>query len=703
MKRSSTPWPQWQSRSGRPFKWCRAGWLLIPALAFSASISAADFHLDPSHPQASDGGPGSETAPFATLSRALAEAGPGVTIRIAPGVWQQPLDLAQGGSPGHSFTLAARVPGSVVFETTTAATLARSATPGAATDVILDGIVFRGAAQAVDHAAVEPGARWTLRRCRVSACFAGILIDSSGSNADQVSLIESVVEDCASFGILARGASDLGIAGPAGLNILRSIVRRCQTAGYGEGSYAAGIYADRCATVTVRDCALYDNGGPGLWLDDGCDGFQVTGNTVFGNHSRRPELAAGIHVSDTTAGGNTLSSNLVFSHVGPGLILAESSSITVSANDFLDNGNAISLRNYHFYNNSTSTFTVPSDTRLGNLTFIGNRIVGWRAAAVESWPQSLMSLAHLSSNNIILDLSIYQPPSSGLPLFRLLDDLTGSPAAFTPVSLTTLAAVQSATPFEDHGSVSTVPLPPGTRSFVTTAARGPQLANSPESISLAAVWNAAVSNQWIALPVFGRGDITDSGNGGSTTVHDLAARTTLDLTLPGTAATADLQTRVSRFAMWEPAWIVVRKTGDTTATWQARPFAAWQAAGFTPAEITEPDSAINPSLPGADPDGDGLVNLLEYLLGLDPRESDVRAALTASRAATGGIEVCLTVPPDRVDVVVSFQTSDDLETWLPVVPGMLKREAGEANLTWRWNDPAERKARFVRATVSLLP
>ncbi len=80
----------------------------------------------------------------------------------------------------------------------------------------------------------------------------------------------------------------------------------------------------------------------------------------------------------------------------------------------------------------------------------------------------------------------------------------------------------------------------------------------------------------------------------------------------------------------------------------------------------------------ADPDGDGLDNLLEYALGLDPRAPGVPPAGASGGGTSAGLPVITTVddagtlrleltfirPPAREDLIYTVEISDDLVTWI---------------------------------------
>jgi hypothetical protein len=91
-------------------------------------------------------------------------------------------------------------------------------------------------------------------------------------------------------------------------------------------------------------------------------------------------------------------------------------------------------------------------------------------------------------------------------------------------------------------------------------------------------------------------------------------------------------------------------------------FASWQALKFTSSELA--NSAI--SGPNADPDHDGVSNLMEYALGLEPKSFSASGLPVLGQQQVGGKNyLTLTFPKPRVigDVQYTVLVSDDLATW----------------------------------------
>jgi hypothetical protein len=119
----------------------------------------------------------------------------------------------------------------------------------------------------------------------------------------------------------------------------------------------------------------------------------------------------------------------------------------------------------------------------------------------------------------------------------------------------------------------------------------------------------------------------------------------------------------------------------------------------------------NPA-PDADPDGDGISNLLEYVLGGDPSRPDSN---NAPRVAVGNGNMTLPFQrPDTAetaDVSLSVETSTDLVTWQqsyvitpgPPAPQVSIQENGTNPDTISVTIPATADQRFIRLKASLNP
>ena len=88
------------------------------------------------------------------------------------------------------------------------------------------------------------------------------------------------------------------------------------------------------------------------------------------------------------------------------------------------------------------------------------------------------------------------------------------------------------------------------------------------------------------------------------------------------------------------------------------PFSTWRTANFTAGELA--NNAISGA--NADPDRDGLMNLLEHAFRLPPKVASVSPVQISSLAADA---IFVTYPQnvDATDVVLTVQQTTDLTTW----------------------------------------
>ena len=107
------------------------------------------------------------------------------------------------------------------------------------------------------------------------------------------------------------------------------------------------------------------------------------------------------------------------------------------------------------------------------------------------------------------------------------------------------------------------------------------------------------------------------------------------------------------------------------------PYTAWtEDSGLA----TEDPATAADATPDADPDGDGLPNLLEYAFALDPTAPDATSAGPAAaalpvailattpdapEATPPAVEFAFTLPAGRAELTYTVETSADLVTWSP--------------------------------------
>jgi alpha-tubulin suppressor-like RCC1 family protein len=129
---------------------------------------------------------------------------------------------------------------------------------------------------------------------------------------------------------------------------------------------------------------------------------------------------------------------------------------------------------------------------------------------------------------------------------------------------------------------------------------------------------------------------------------------------------------------------------------------AWRAAYFSSAELL--DAQI--SGPNADPDGDGLSNLLEYALGLEPRTATsvaTTSGLPEVAASATEWTYTYTRPSDRRDVTYAVEISTDLGAWTTdgVTHELVSTDAATGTQTWRARVPLSTGANlFFRLKIT---
>jgi hypothetical protein len=91
-------------------------------------------------------------------------------------------------------------------------------------------------------------------------------------------------------------------------------------------------------------------------------------------------------------------------------------------------------------------------------------------------------------------------------------------------------------------------------------------------------------------------------------------------------------------------------------------YGQWAAAHFTPIELD--DSAVSGSI--VDLDEDGLTNLMEYALNLDPKVFDDSSSVPAVSVVGGKLAISFDRWIKAIDVTYAVEVSIDLLTWMEV-------------------------------------
>lgn len=527
---------------------------------------SAAFYVDPSNPSSSDSNPGSESEPFETIGRGLQEAGANVTLFIAAGTYDEVLMLEAGGSAAQPFVIQALDPGETVVDST-APVLLRSNTGGGdflAKNVHVRGLVLRNATARTDKAALMPAAGWTIEKCRIEDSGGGILMDGGLGDVSDISIVDTVVEDCTNYGIAGRGDRIANRPGPINVLVRDSSVRRCHTAGNGQGSDAAGIYLAQAPGAAVGGCVVYDNAGPGIWLDYGTSAFTLRDNTVFAHHGREWWSGAGIQIS--LGGGpdiadSVIEDNLIYSNTGPALAFCESGDITVSGNRMIDNGTCVSFRNIYIWNGGTNNFSIHSDDKLSDLSITGNEFKSWRRQALTTWDGSLLSLDDLQNRNVSIGGNTYDPAHTGDTFLAVRDDLPDDPLPGIYV-LTSLADLQARTDFGDGSTDAAVTVPKGVKLFEsTTTGVVPQIGGSGERFEQSNSLAGTSVGDTVVVPVQRLEPLSGQKPAGA--AFDLFRHSSLTVEAVDSSAANTLNGAVTATALWQPVFLKARVADRT--------------------------------------------------------------------------------------------------------------------------------------------
>ena len=175
-------------------------------------------------------------------------------------------------------------------------------------------------------------------------------------------------------------------------------------------------------------------------------------------------------------------------------------------------------------------------------------------------------------------------------------------------------------------------------------------------------------------------------------------------TAPLAGATAETLTLTNLAPADVGAYSVVATNSAGSATSNAATltilsgYDAWALAYFAPGEATDPAGGAL----AADPDADGLSNLLEYALGLEPK-TETTSALPHVSASGSEWVYTYTRPVARSDIVYAVEVSTALTSWTTdgVTHELVSTDAVAGTQTWRARYPMAGAANaFFRLKVT---
>jgi mannosyl-glycoprotein endo-beta-N-acetylglucosaminidase len=296
---------------------------------------------------------------------------------------------------------------------------------------------------------------------------------------------------------------------------------------------------------------------------------------------------------------------------------------------YANNGNTAAKT----YDGSTSTFfDAPDDSAWSGLDFGNGR--SKRITALRFYPRS--GWAYRMTGGVF-EAANQADFSDAVTLFTVASDPVDNAYTLIPVTRTELYRYFRYRNSTGHGNVSEIqvygyesPLPPT------------GIAASLSGNGAALTWNGALyaGSYRIERSLFSSGPFTSIGD------------------FTGTAAT-DTSVPAGQVPYYRVS--TINPVGISAAS------AAIQAVPATPAYAWQLDTfgaETDPAITGmtADPDGDGIPNLLEYAFGTDPLTQNA-VALNPQLLDSGWISITYPQNAAATDVTLRAQWSDDLQTW----------------------------------------
>jgi len=243
---------------------------------------------------------------------------------------------------------------------------------------------------------------------------------------------------------------------------------------------------------------------------------------------------------------------------------------------------------------------------------------------------------------------------------------TTDPAGLT-VNLTYDGSATAPTEAGDYNVIGTI----DDLSYTGSATDTLSIAQASQTITFAALADRSFSNSPVALTA-----TASSGLPVSFSVQSgLATLSSSELTMTGTGTIIVRASQAGNQNYLAAA--NVDRSFEVTASAQS-----WLSTHFSEAEIS--DELI--SGPTADPDGDGLTNLLEYALGLDPRSTDTTGLPEMSTTDTDWVYT-YTRPVDRDDITYEVVISTDLSGWATTGVTHELVSTSDDTQTWKASTP----------------
>ncbi len=585
--------------------------------------------------------------------------------------------------------------------------------------------------------------------------WAGLTLSSTANNRIRANEIGYTAPGRGAVGMFITNAANNEIGGPALLNG-NAIINNTTNGIVLSGPLARGNQLVNNFIGRDRNGQSRPNRGDGVRLETGARDNFIGGDALIGAGAlpalRVPQGnviadndGVGVRVVDPTTTGNRILNNEITANGGRGILHENGGNnlmpppLLITSDGKSVSGTVASLA-VTPPGSIIQVFTDPDAADPEGGAWVGSATVGanglWRVVGTRRYPNLSMTATHAIDGSTS-EFGTGTPDVIGLRVFRT-DSQTESGIApgvtRAAVFLLSLNAVNADVRVEELAFDTTGTLP------------------DPSAVAAANLFhdidtNGVVTDADILLsgPVtFGADDgrITFAGmnpvvEGNSTqrwiVAYSLAGSApnaaTFQVVLTNAqAVVAEFVDLIGLDAQPQGPFAIASATFTVGAAPPGQTFAAWQTGVFTPAQLADP----NISGPGADPDGDGVINLLEYAFNLNPLLADrdslptgdrgipqgtiVRAFDPVSQSDRDYLEIRFVRRKEPVDLTYQLEQSVELQDWTDAVvpaaaafltlsgvqevglPGTLER------VTYRSSQPISGTAeRFVRTRVQRKP
>jgi hypothetical protein len=263
-------------------------------------------------------------------------------------------------------------------------------------NIEVDGLIFRHAANFPQSSAVRTWDGWRLKNCVVEDINAmGV-----GVAGDRVWI----------YNVTSRNNGNSGIGGSGMSN---TIIENSVTTGnnvkqYGATWESGGGKYTRVESLYIKNLTAGDNYGHNLWFDMENKNVSVVGGNFYDSQrvAGSSTESAGILI-EISAGPFRIDGIKSYDNDGTGIVVAESRNVGIRNSTFSHNGlNGISLRD-----------TAGRQYEVGNVKIFNNKIDNWISNGINLWLRTSGS-SKPSARGVYCDSNVYDPSGTNGNLLR---------------------------------------------------------------------------------------------------------------------------------------------------------------------------------------------------------------------------------------------------------------------------------------------